>query len=135
MTVSVTFNGTRLNSADSLTSWTALKISGTGGGPSAAAADGSIEGNGAVTAQVSRQFVALYYDLGAGNELDFGVGGANEGQMIYIWGNFLAAALLNNQNANGFGVFLESSTPGTAVSLLDLRRCRHIRRWVEKIYS
>ena len=113
MTVSVTFNGTRLNSADSLTGWTALKISGTGGGPSAAAADGAIEGNGAVTAQVSRQFVALYYDLGAGNELDFGVGGANEGQMIYIWGNFLAAALLNNQNANGFGVFLESSTPGT----------------------
>jgi hypothetical protein len=114
MTVSVAFNGTPINAADSLTGWTALKISGTGGGPSAAAADGSIEGSGAVTAQVSRQFVALYYDLGAGNELDFGVGGANEGQLIYIWGNFLAAALLNNQNANGLGIFLESSTPGTA---------------------
>ena len=113
MTVSVAFNGTPINAADSLTGWTALKISGTGGGPSAAAADGAIEGSGAVTAQVSRQFVALYYDVGAGNELDFGSGGANEGQMIYIWGNFLAAALLNNQNANGFGVFLESSTPGT----------------------
>jgi hypothetical protein len=114
MTVSVAFNGTPINAADSLTGWTALKISGTGGGPSAAAADGSIEGSGAVTAQVSRQFVALYYDLGAGNELAFGVGGANEGQLIYIWGNFLAAALLNNQNANGLGIFLESSTPGTA---------------------
>ena len=113
MTVSVAFNGTPINAADSLTGWSALKISGTGGGPSAATADGQIEGNGAVTCVVSRQFVALYYDLGAGNELDFGVGGANQGQMIYIWGNFLAAALLNNQNANGFGVFLESSTPGT----------------------
>ena len=109
MTVSVAFNGANVNTADALTGWSALKIDGTGGGPSPAAADGSIEGTGAVTCVVSRQFVALYYDVGAGNELDFSGGGANEGQLLYLWANFLAPALLLTRSATpagGFGVFL-----------------------------
>jgi hypothetical protein len=117
MTVSVAFNGANVNTANALTGWSALKIDGTGGGPGVAAADGSIEGSGAVTTTVSRQFVALYYDVGAGNELDFSGGGANEGQMLYLWANFLAPALLLTRSATpagGFGVFLESSTPGTS---------------------
>jgi hypothetical protein len=115
MAASVEFIGTVLDTADSTTGWTALKISGTGGGPSAAAADGSIEGTGAVTTVVSRQFVALYFDLGGGNELDFTGGGAEEGQMIYVWAQFLAPALLESLEATngGFGIFLESSAPGT----------------------
>jgi hypothetical protein len=115
MAATVEFIGTVLDTADSLTGWTALKISGTGGGPSAAAADGSIEGTGAVTTVVSRQFVALYFDLGGGNELDFTGGGTEEGQMIYAWAQFLAPALLESLEATngGFGIFLESSTPGT----------------------
>lgn len=112
MTVTVAFNGQNITTADSTTGWTALKVAGTGGGPAVAAADGSIEGSGAVTTTVSRQQVALYFDVGAGNTLNFSPGGANEGQLIYIWANFLAPALLVNQNANGFGIFLESSTPG-----------------------
>jgi hypothetical protein len=115
MVANVEFVGTVLDTADSTTGWSALKISGTGGGPSIAAADGSIEGTGAVTAVVNRQFVAIYFDLGGGNELDFTGGGAEEGQMIYVWAQFLAPALLQSLEATngGFGVFLESSTPGT----------------------
>lgn len=120
MAATVTWIGTNgaasdgvISNADSTTGWTALKISGTGGGPSAAVADGQIEGTGAVTCVASKQRVALYYDIGAGNTLDFTGGGNAEGEMIYVWGNFLAAALLNNQSAGGFGIFLESSTPTT----------------------
>ena len=61
--------------------------------------------------------MALYYDVGAGNELDFSGGGANEGQLLYLWANFLAPALLLTRSATpagGFCVFLESSTPGTS---------------------
>ncbi|MEA3242326.1 MAG: hypothetical protein U9Q19_02660 [Pseudomonadota bacterium] len=119
MAVSVVWKGNgRVNNADATTNWTALKISGTGGGPSAAAADGSLEGSGAVTCTVNKQRVALYYDIGAGNELDFtsgatGSGTAVTGEFVYVWISFLAAALLNNQSAGGIGIFLESSTPGT----------------------
>jgi len=94
--------------------WTALKISGTGGGPSAAAADGALQGTNAVTCTVNKQRVALYYDIGAGNELNFNGGGGAEGQMVYIWASFLAPALLLNRSAGGFGVFLESSTPSAS---------------------
>jgi len=114
MAATVTWNGFgNVATADSTTGWTALKISGTGGGPTAAVADGQIEGTGAVTCTANKQRVALYFDIGAGNELDFSGGGTEEGEMVYVWGNFLAAALLNNQSAGGFGIFLESSTPGT----------------------
>jgi hypothetical protein len=103
--VAVANNGTE--------TWTALKISGTGGSPSAAAADGALEGSTAVTCTVNKQQVALYYDIGSGNELDFSGGGAEEGEFVYVWINFLAAALLSTRSAGGLGIFLESSTPGT----------------------
>jgi hypothetical protein len=116
MVATVDFIGSVLDTADSTTGWSALKISGTGGGPSVAAADGQIEGTGAVTTVVNKQFVALYFDLGGGNELDFTGGGAEEGQMIYAWAQFLAPALLESLEATngGFGIFLETLTPGTA---------------------
>ena len=97
----VVLNGTELTRAENLTGWTATKIAGTGGGPSPALADGPIEGSGAVTCVVSRQHVSLTYDLGAGNELDFTPGtGANAGQALFIWGQFLAAAGLTNRQGN-----------------------------------
>lgn len=114
MAVTVSWNGYgRVNNGDSLTGWSALKISGTGGGPSPAAADGALEGSGAVTCVVNKQRVALYYDLGAGNELDFSVSGTEENQMIFIWAQFLAGSLLQVQSSGGFGIFLCSGTPST----------------------
>ena len=118
MAATVTFNGNGgtnglISNADSTTGWSALKISGVGGGPSAAAADGSFEGTGAVTCVVSKQRVILYFDLGAGNELDFGVAGNEEGEILRILGSFLAPGLLQNQSTGGFGVFLETLAPTT----------------------
>ena len=115
MAITVTWNGFgRVDDADSLTGWDALKISGTGGGPADAVADGQIEGTGAVTTVVSKQRVALFFDIGASNELDFTTGsplGAEAGQFIYLWAQFLAPALLLDSDAGGFGIFLETLTP------------------------
>jgi hypothetical protein len=118
MVATVTFNGNGgtnglISNADSTTGWSALKLIGGGQSPSPAAADGSFEGTGAVTCVVNKQRVVLYYDLGAGNELDFSGGGTEEGEILRIWASFLAPGLLNSQSAGGFGVFLESNTPGT----------------------
>ena len=115
MPATIAYNGFgRVATGDSLTGWTAFKISGTGGGPSIATADGQIEGTGAVTAQVSRQKVVIYFDIGAGNELDFSGGGAQEGQAIFIWWNFLAAALLLNRASGGIQAYCDSSAPTTS---------------------
>ena len=114
MPITTVLNGTELTRAENLTGWTATKIAGTGGGPSVAVADGPIEGTGAVTAVVSRQHVTITYDVGAGNELDFTpVTGANAGQVLFIWGQFLAAAGLNTRATGGLGVVVSTAGPGT----------------------
>ena len=118
MAATVTWNGTTgptsngvVNTADSTTGWGVIKITAGGATPSIGVADGAIEGTGAVTITSNNKRVALYADIGAGNTLDFTGGGNAFGQMVYIWGNFLAAGLLQTKNTGGFGVFLESSTP------------------------
>ena len=109
MTVSVAWDGngrqfTANNGSDSVT---VVKYAGSGGSPSAAAADGSIEGSTAITVQVSKQGIALFVALPSA--LNFST--TESGQLIYVWGNFLAASLLNTQAANGFGICLSSGTP------------------------
>lgn len=109
MTVSVAWDGngrqfTANNGSDSVT---VVKYAGSGGTPSAAAADGSIEGSTAITVQVSKQGVAMLVALPSA--LNFST--TESGQLIYVWGNFLAASLLNTQAANGFGICLSSGTP------------------------
>jgi len=85
MAATVTWKGYgNVTAADSLTDWAVIKISGSGGTPGTAAADGAIEGSGAVTTTVSNKRVALYYDIGVGNELDFSGGGAQEGELVYV---------------------------------------------------
>ena len=109
MTVSVAWDGngrqfTANNGSDSVT---VVKYAGSGGSPSAAAADGSIEGSTAITVQVSKQGIALF--VAVPSALNFST--TESGQLIYVWGNFLAASLLNTQAANGFGICLSSGTP------------------------
>ena len=109
MTVSVAWDGngrqfTANNGSDSVT---VVKYAGSGGSPSAAAAAGSIEGSTAITVQVSKQGVALF--VAVPSALNFST--TESGQLIYVWGNFLAASLLNTQAANGFGICLSSGTP------------------------
>lgn len=105
----ITINGKgNLDKAESTAGYTAFKISGSGGAPTAVVADGALEGIAAVTAVTNRQRIAIYYDLGAGNELNFGVGGAEEGQVISVLSQFLAKDLLNIQSSTGFGIFLST---------------------------
>lgn len=113
MTVSVAFNGSNITTADSTTGWGVVKVTAGGGTPSPAAADGSIEGSGAVTTTSNQKLILLYFDTGT--TYNFNSGGGNFGDLVYVWGNFLAAALLNNHNATngGFGIFMSSGTPAS----------------------
>lgn len=114
MTVTTTFNGSNITTANSATGWGVIKVTAGGGTPSIGLADGSIDGDGALTITSNQKRVILYFDVGAGNELDFSGGGANEGQFVYIWSQFLAAGLLNGYQAGGFGVFMDSNAPSSS---------------------
>lgn len=112
MTVSVAWdgNGRQFTANIGSDTVTIVKYAGSGGTPSEAAADGSIEGSTALTVQVSKQGVAMLVALPSA--LNFST--TESGQLIYVWGNFLAASLLNTQAANGFGICLSSGTPSTS---------------------
>ena len=112
MTVSVAWdgNGRQFTANIGSDSVSIVKYAGSGGTPSAAAADGSIEGSTAITVQVSKQGVAMLVALPSA--LNFST--TESGQLIYVWGNFLAASLLNSQAANGFGICLSSGAPSTS---------------------
>lgn len=123
MAATVSWNGTTgptsdgvVNNADNYAdgTWAVVKITSGGGTPSVDNADGSIEGSGAVTITSNNKRVVLYTDIGASNTLDFTSGGNAYGQMVYIWGSFLAAGLLQTRNTGGFGMFLESNTPSSS---------------------
>ena len=107
----------RVDDCDDDTLWLALKVLGAGGGPSPAAADTIYQGAGAVTCVVSKQTVLLYFDIGVGNELDFGGGGGVENQWFHAWINFLAPGSLQpvaTTQANGMGVYMDSTAPTTS---------------------
>mgnify|MGYP006077250333 CR=1 FL=1 len=121
MAATVTWDGTNgaggdgvIDTADVAGNWTAVKITAGGGGPSAIAADAAYEGTNNVTCRSDNRRVYMYTDIGVGNELDFTVSGNAEGELIYIWVNFLASPLLALNSAGGLGIFLESSTPSAS---------------------
>ena len=109
---------------DAVADVSVVKHRGSGGTPSAALADSykqktsAVAGEGAVTVTVNKTGIILWYDIGAGNELDYTPStGANEGEMVSMWSQFLAAGILANQNDadGGYGVAL-----GTSVTNYDL---------------
>lgn len=96
-----------------------IKYRGSGGTPSAALADSykqktsATAGEGAVTVTVNKTGIVLWHDIGSGNELDYSGGGTNEGEMVYIWAQFLAAGILADRSDTtdgGFGIALGTST-------------------------
>lgn len=111
MTVSVAWvgNGRQFTANIGTDTVTTIKYAGSGGTPSAAAADGSIEGSTALTVQVTKTGVAMF--VAVPSALDFSVSGTEEDEYIYVWGNFLASSLLLTQAADGFGIALSSGTP------------------------
>ena len=116
MTVTVAWQGAgrQFTANISTDTGTILKYRGTGGTPIAAAADGAIEGTDALTVAVNKTGVCFFVLLPTA--LDFSVGGTEEGQLIYVWGNFLAAGILATQADadGGFGICLSSGTPSSS---------------------
>lgn len=112
MTVSVSWlgNGRQFNANIANDTVTVIKYSGAGGTPSAAAADGALEGTDALTVTVNKTGIAMFVTLPTA--LNFNT--TESGELVYVWGSFLAAAILANQSANGFGICMSSGTPTTS---------------------
>lgn len=111
MTVSVAFNGTVISNADTVTGWSLIKITSGGGTPSISLADAAYEGSNNLTTRSDNKKIAVYYDIGSGNELDFTGGGNADGDMFGIWVNFLPSPLLALQSVGGLGIMMHSSAP------------------------
>jgi len=116
MTVSVSFDGTVIDTADAVTGWSLVKVTAGGGTPSISLADAAYEGNNNLTTRSDNKKIYVYYDIGSGNELDFTSGGTEEGDLFYIWVNFLPSPLLNTQAGGGLGIYMESggNTPSSS---------------------
>lgn len=85
-------NFTRINACDSATGWSNLG----GGGSPSVNEDVVIQNTGSIGRGVDNGTGGYAYDLGAGNELDFSPGGANEGDHIFFWVNILQPSLINS---------------------------------------
>lgn len=102
----------KVTDADSITTetWAVIKATSGGGTPGVELADGGLQGATtaqAITTTSNTKQILLYYDIGAGNELDFTPStGAQAGEFVWVWGNFLASSLLAASSANGFGIML-----------------------------
>lgn len=93
---------------EATTNWTAIKLAGSGGGPSARLAVGStdlfVEGSDAIETTVNKQRVALVHNQGT--SIDFTAGGTGTGTtpiangFFYVWATFLASGTMFTQ-ANG----------------------------------
>jgi len=109
MAVSINTGGTysvsRLSNADSLTGWSAIKIEGSGGSPSAFASVGSIdlvaEGNNAVASIANKQRVELRYTGSSQNLTN---------QIVYLWGAFLAAGSAFTKANGGMQIALTTGS-------------------------
>ncbi len=114
MTVSVAWRGTgRQFTANIATDTvTVVKYRGSGGTPSEAAADGAKEGTTALTVTVNKTGICLF--VAVPTALDFT--GTELDQLVYVWGNFLAAGILATQADadGGFGICLSSGAPTTS---------------------
>ena len=104
--------------ADATTNWTAVKLEGTGGGPTATGSVGStdlfVQGTDAVEAVTNRQRVVLRWSISGG--LDFTSGSTGTGGTavpdgnIYIWAVFLAAGSLLTEANGGMQIELGDGT-------------------------
>jgi hypothetical protein len=107
----------KITDADTTTSWAVIKTTAGGATPSVALADGGLQGATtaqAITTTSNNKRILLYYDIGSGNELDFTPStGAQAGQYVWVWGNFLASSLLQTVASGGFGIMLGTDNGGT----------------------
>ena len=113
MTVAVAFDGTVIDTADNVANWAGIKITSGGGFAQPSAADAAYEGSNNITLRSDNKRVYAYTDIGAGNELDFTGGGNADGDMFYIWVNFLPSPLLALRSVGGLGIFMSTNAPAS----------------------
>ena len=116
MVATIVLDGTKIATGDDVggaETWDATRWRGTGGAPSGDPSDDVfLEGTNAALTRSNNSRVWLWFDIGAGNELDLSTSGLH----VSIWGNMLAAGLLQLSTYNsgvdygGIGVALGTST-------------------------
>lgn len=122
MAGTIEFLGTRITDAESITNWGVSRVDG-GGGQSwtniAVNATENIQGTNCVSAESTANadgkvvFFAYDYNAAVGSNLDFSAGGADEGQLIWMWCK-LVAPQPSGDSANSPGISLGlSSAAGT----------------------
>ena len=111
---------TRATGADGevTTNWTAIKLEGAGGGPSAIQSVGStdlfVEGTDAIETTTNKQRVALIHTPGGSYDFTSGSTGSGTtkipGGFFWIWGIFLASGTMFTQANGGLQIVLGDGT-------------------------
>lgn len=85
-----------------------------GGGSISLSNDVYLFGGSAIGGKYASKSGFQQYDIGAGNELDFSPGGAQEGQLLYMWITMTAIGTLDVLTTNPLAIRLSSDSPGTS---------------------
>ena len=85
-----------------------------GGGTMSLTTDVYLYGSSSIAGKYASKSGFQQFDLGTGNELDFGTGGTEEGQFIYIWVNLSTFGVLDTLANKGLAIRVSSSSPGTS---------------------
>jgi len=96
-----------ITNAENTTNW---GVVGGGGVSETQETDLVLQGSYAVSVKASGKVGWLYYDIGSGNELDYSSGGAQEGELIYMWMNVTTIGSLDTLANNSFRIQLGTST-------------------------
>jgi len=112
------FIGSRADVADAVTDYTATKIAGGGQSPSVAVATLFKQGSAAIATDypTASRFVTLHFDDTV-QSWDFSSGGAEEDQLVWVWGNALLAPTSTGTAAGGalggFGIVMTDNAPAS----------------------
>jgi len=113
LTIGIDGKGVIAN-CDSLTADTGGTGTGTwnelGGGTRSVNTDSYLQGGSSIGSTYASKSGYTYFDIQAGNELDFSGGGTEEGQYIFIWVSILSSGAFDTLANNGFSIRLGTST-------------------------
>ena len=108
MALTIAIEGTGvLSNAESTTGW---GVSGSGGVSIALNSEIYLQGSYSIGAKIGGKNGWIYYDVGSGNELDFGTSGNEEGEYVYIWFNCTTVGGLANKSTTDGGLMVRLGT-------------------------
>ena len=84
-----------------------------GGGTMSLTTDVYLYGSSSIAGKYASKSGFQQFNLGTGNELNFGTGGNEEGQFIYMWINLSTFGVLETLANKGLAIRVSSSDPGT----------------------